>query len=59
MMISLVIPVYNEEANLPRLVERLRSVMQTMGRSYEIICVDDGSRDNSLSVLKGFLIILK
>jgi undecaprenyl-phosphate 4-deoxy-4-formamido-L-arabinose transferase len=56
MMISLVIPVYNEEANLPRLIERLRSVMQTAGRSYEIIFVDDGSRDNSLSVLKGFLI---
>jgi undecaprenyl-phosphate 4-deoxy-4-formamido-L-arabinose transferase len=56
MMISLVIPVYNEEANLPRLIERLRSVMQTTGRSYEIIFVDDGSRDNSLSVLKGFLI---
>jgi undecaprenyl-phosphate 4-deoxy-4-formamido-L-arabinose transferase len=55
-MISLVIPVYNEDANLPRLIERLRSVMQTMGRSYEIIFVDDGSRDNSLSVLKGFLI---
>jgi undecaprenyl-phosphate 4-deoxy-4-formamido-L-arabinose transferase len=55
-MISLVIPVYNEEANLPRLIERLRSVMQTMGRSYEIIFVDDGSRDNSLSVLKSFLI---
>ena len=55
-MISLVIPVYNEEANLPRLIERLRSVMQTTGRSYEIIFVDDGSRDNSLSVLKGFLI---
>ncbi len=56
MMISLVIPVYNEEANLPRLIERLRSVMQTTGRSYEIIFVDDGSRDSSLSVLKGFLI---
>jgi undecaprenyl-phosphate 4-deoxy-4-formamido-L-arabinose transferase len=55
-MISLVIPVYNEEANLPRLIERLRSVMQTTGRSYEIIFVDDGSKDNSLSVLKGFLI---
>lgn len=56
MMISLVIPVYNEEANLPRLIERLRSVMQTTGRSYEIVFVDDGSRDNSLSVLKGFLV---
>ena len=55
-MISLVIPVYNEEANLPRLIERLRSVMQTTGRSYEIIFVDDGSKDNSLSVLKGFLL---
>lgn len=56
MMISLVIPVYNEGANLARLIERLRSVMQTTGRSYEIIFVDDGSRDNSLSILKGFLI---
>jgi undecaprenyl-phosphate 4-deoxy-4-formamido-L-arabinose transferase len=55
-MISLVIPVYNEEANLPRLIERLRSVMQTMGRNHEIIFVDDGSRDNSLSVLKSFLV---
>ncbi|HMK52575.1 MAG TPA: glycosyltransferase [Thermodesulfobacteriota bacterium] len=55
-MISLVIPVYNEEANLPRLIERLRSVMQTTGRSYEIIFVDDGSRDNSLSILKSLLI---
>ena len=55
-MISLVIPVYNEEANLPRLIERLRSVMKTTGRSYEIIFVDDGSRDNSLPVLKSFLI---
>jgi len=54
-MISLVIPVYNEEANLPHLVERLRSVMQKMGKSYEIIFVDDGSRDNTLSILKRFL----
>jgi undecaprenyl-phosphate 4-deoxy-4-formamido-L-arabinose transferase len=56
MMISLVIPVYNEEANLPRLMERLRPVMQQMGKSYEIIFVDDGSRDNTLSILKSFLI---
>ncbi len=56
MMISLVIPVYNEEANLPRLMERLRPIMQQMGKSYEIILVDDGSRDNTLSILKNFLI---
>lgn len=55
-MISLVIPVYNEEANLPHLIERLRPVMQKMGKSYEIILVDDGSRDNTLSILKSFLI---
>ena len=54
-MISLVIPVYNEEANLRRLLERLRSVMPKMGKSYEIIFVDDGSRDNTLSILKSFL----
>ena len=55
-MISVVIPAYNEEANLPHLLERLRSVMQKMGKSYEIIFVDDGSRDNTLSILKSFLI---
>ncbi len=55
-MISLVIPVYNEEANLPHLIERLRSVMQKMGKRYEIIFVDDGSWDNTLSILKSFLV---
>ena len=55
-MISLVIPVYNEEANLSHLIERLRSVMQNTGKNYEIIFVDDGSRDNTLSILKSFLI---
>ncbi len=48
-MISLVIPVYNEEENLHILMERIRPVMQGMGRPYEIILVDDGSRDSSLS----------
>jgi undecaprenyl-phosphate 4-deoxy-4-formamido-L-arabinose transferase len=55
-MISLVIPVYNEEVNLSRLVDRLRPVMERMGKSYEIIFVDDGSRDSSLSILKSFLL---
>lgn len=55
-MISVVIPVYNEEANLPHLIERLRAVVQKMGRSFELVFVDDGSRDNSLSILKSFLI---
>jgi undecaprenyl-phosphate 4-deoxy-4-formamido-L-arabinose transferase len=55
MMISLVIPVFNEEANLSHLIERVRPVMQKMGKDYEIIFVDDGSRDNTLSILKSFL----
>ncbi len=53
-MVSLVIPVYNEEENLHRLMERTRPVMQGMGRPYEIVLVDDGSRDGSLSLLKSF-----
>ena len=52
-MISLVIPVYNEEENLHILMDRIRPVMQGMGRPYEIIFIDDGSRDSSLSILKG------
>src|SRR5512136_940164 len=53
-MISLVIPVYNEEANLHRLLDRIKPVMEKMGKRYEIIFVDDGSRDNTLSILKSF-----
>jgi undecaprenyl-phosphate 4-deoxy-4-formamido-L-arabinose transferase len=54
-MISLVIPAYNEEETLPHLMERIRPVMEKLGRKYEIIFVDDGSRDNTLSILKTFL----
>jgi len=54
-MISLVIPVYNEKENLSLLMERLEKVMQSMKRPYEIIFVDDGSRDGSLEILKGFI----
>lgn len=54
-MISLVIPAYNEEATLPHLMERIRPVMEKLGRKHEIVFVDDGSRDNTLSTLKTFL----
>ena len=50
--IAIVIPVYNEKENLPTLMQRLTSVMQSWGRSYEIIFIDDGSTDNSLEILK-------
>jgi len=53
-LISVVIPVYNEEASLPGLMDRLRPVMAGMERPYEIVFVDDGSKDGSLALLKSF-----
>jgi glycosyltransferase involved in cell wall biosynthesis len=50
--ISIVIPVYNEAESLPGLHAELTAVLHTLGRAYEIIAVDDGSRDDSLAVLK-------
>jgi undecaprenyl-phosphate 4-deoxy-4-formamido-L-arabinose transferase len=52
--VSVVIPVYNEEANLPLLMDRMEKALRSMGRPYEVIFVDDGSRDRSLELLKGF-----
>ncbi|PKK87670.1 MAG: hypothetical protein CVV64_21745 [Candidatus Wallbacteria bacterium HGW-Wallbacteria-1] len=52
--VSVVIPVYNEEANLAALMGRLLPVMKKMGKSFEVILIDDGSKDNSLNLLKEF-----
>lgn len=52
--ISIVIPVYNEEANLEALMSRLTPVLQNIGKSFEIILIDDGSKDGSLVMLKEF-----
>ncbi|MBM3462160.1 MAG: glycosyltransferase family 2 protein [Armatimonadetes bacterium] len=49
--ISVVVPVFNEEALIAELHERLTSVLLGIGRSYEIVIVDDGSRDASLERL--------
>lgn len=50
--ISLVIPVFNEAAILPELVSRLNTVCAGLGKSYEIIFVDDGSDDDSFAALQ-------
>jgi undecaprenyl-phosphate 4-deoxy-4-formamido-L-arabinose transferase len=50
--ISIVIPVYNEEPNIRPLVERLFPVMRGLGRPFEVLFTDDGSRDSSLSILR-------
>jgi undecaprenyl-phosphate 4-deoxy-4-formamido-L-arabinose transferase len=49
--ISVVIPVYNEEAGLANLFARLYPAMDKLGMPYEVIFVNDGSRDNSVSIL--------
>ncbi len=50
--LSVVIPVYNEEQVLPGLFERLYPALDALARSYEILFVNDGSRDRSVALLR-------
>jgi len=50
--VSVVIPVYNEEAGLPALFARLYPALDALGVAYEVIFINDGSRDRSAAVLK-------
>lgn len=52
--VSVVIPVYNEEENLPILWPEIREVLDPKGLSYEVIFVDDGSRDRSAEIVREF-----
>src|SRR5712691_8911650 len=52
--ISVIVPVYNEEGSLPALFDRLTGVLRAMGRSHEILFVDDGSSDGSPRLLREF-----
>ncbi len=49
--ISVVVPLYNEEENIDALFRRLLAVLEALNTSYEVICVNDGSRDNTLKNL--------
>jgi dolichol-phosphate mannosyltransferase len=49
---SVVVPVYNEEGNLPELHRRLVATLEGTGRSFEIVFVDDGSRDGSYATME-------
>jgi glycosyltransferase involved in cell wall biosynthesis len=49
--VSIVLPVYNEAESLPGLIPELTDALKQLGRSYEIIAVDDGSSDDSVPVL--------
>src|SRR6201998_1944945 len=48
---SIVVPFYNEQENIPPLYMKLTEVMDSIGESYELIFVDDGSKDNTFKVL--------
>lgn len=50
--LSIVLPVYNEAGSLVSLIPELTAVLRQLGRSYEIIAVDDGSSDDSVAVLR-------
>ncbi len=52
--ISVLIPVLNEEESLPELHQRLQTVLQGMGKPYELIYINDGSTDRTESLLVGF-----
>jgi len=49
--ISVVIPLFNEEENVRLLLDELVGELEKLGRTYEVICVDDGSRDRTFAEL--------
>ncbi|HKR80487.1 MAG TPA: glycosyltransferase, partial [Nitrospira sp.] len=44
-LISVVVPVFNEQDNVAPLIERLTDALESLGESYEVLFIDDGSRD--------------
>ncbi len=51
--VSVVIPIFNEEENIPPLLEKIEAALTSLGRPFEVIMVDDGSTDRSAQVLRG------
>jgi len=52
--VSIVLPIYNEASVLEENLGRVIVHMEALGRSFELVCVDDGSSDASLSILEAF-----
>ena len=50
--LSVVVPLYNEEGSLPHLIDQLLAALRPLERSFEIVLVDDGSRDGTAAVLR-------
>ena len=53
MNISIVVPLFNEAESLPELCKWIDQVMNDNNFSYELILIDDGSKDNSWSIIEG------
>lgn len=49
--LSVIVPIYNEEESIPHLYQRLTAALEKLGKPYEIIAADDGSRDQSFGLL--------
>lgn len=49
---SVVVPVYNEEGNLELLYQRVREVLDSTGETWELLLINDGSRDRSLEIMR-------
>lgn len=49
--LSIIVPIYNEEAVIPELYRRITGVMDEIGESWEMVCINDGSRDRSVQML--------
>ncbi|HEX2972728.1 MAG TPA: glycosyltransferase family 2 protein, partial [Tepidisphaeraceae bacterium] len=53
-MISVVVPIFNEQDSLPELHRRLVAALESTGRTWEILFVNDGSRDRSPQIIRDF-----
>ena len=52
--LSIVVPMYNEEESMETFFKRTQRALQTVTQSYEIVCVNDGSRDRTLAQLRAY-----
>ena len=50
--LSVVVPLYNEEGSLPHLMEQLLAALRPLGLRFEMVLVDDGSRDGTAALLR-------
>lgn len=50
-VVSVVVPIFNEEPNIRPLIERITAALEPQGRPFEIVAIDDGSSDKSLEIL--------